>query len=334
MSRSCNKLAFAVSSATSIPLQSFRRIFDRLYVTDAVPLGFHLDDVRIHRTQVARGLVGLASCDFLYGPHDCVRACAPHLALVPSAGLPSAVLSGARTPSVLARFKSVVRAHSDSAALTVSEQTASPLLPSRLCLMAISVDVLRVIADTVHLPLATPCPASVLAGFSVDLNTYLASRQWRSHGSEPNWRRRDFDAGRLRFGSPPAAQTEFRLSEYAHPQYAHRREHVLIDAGRQAAVDRDWGRYAALANAGRHVLHYDAGSCVPMVPIGVPLPLLFARALTLCSGFASAQVEVAGMGRMDAFTQVPSSIASALAAKLNQGLVSAQSGTLPRGLYD
>src|SRR5687768_17324392 len=129
MSRSCNKLAFAISSAESIPLQSFRRIFDRLYVTDAVPLGFDLDAVRVHRNLAMRSLVGLATCDFVYGNQNCARACMPHLALIPTAGLPSAVLLGARTPAMLARLKSVVRANSDRATIVIAEQPASPLLP-------------------------------------------------------------------------------------------------------------------------------------------------------------------------------------------------------------
>lgn len=334
MSRSCNKLAFAISSASSIPLQSFRRVFDRLYVTDAVPLGFDLDAVRVHRNLAMRSLVALATCDFVYGDQSFVRACTPHLAFIPSAGLPSAVLSGARTPGMLARFKSVVRANSDRAALAIAEQPGSPLLPSRVRVMAISVEVLRMIADAVHVPLAEPSPASTLVGFSVDLNTYVASRQWKSHGSEPNWHRRDFDASSLRFGSFRTADTALRLSEYTHPSLEHRREHVLIEGNRAAMVNRDWGRYAVLGNKGQHVLRYDADVSVLMTPVGVPLPSIFARALTLCSGYAPSQVDVAGVGRVEAFMRVPPSIARVVAEKLNQVLIPARFGTLPRGLHD
>jgi hypothetical protein len=334
MSRSCNKLAFAISSAESVSLLGFRRVFDRLYVTDAVPLGFDLDAVRSHRNATIRALVALATCDFVYGDHGSVRACTPHLALTPSASLPSAILVGARTPAILARVKSVVRANPDLASLAITEQPASPLLPSRVRVMAVSLEVLWTIADRIRVSLAVPSPAETLAGFSVDLSSYVASLQWRDHGSEPNWHRRDFDPDGLRFGSPRGTDGALRLSEYLHPSLEHRREHVLIDANRAAMVNRDWGRYVVLANTGRHVLRYDANVSMFMVPTGIPLPSIFARTLTLCSGYAPVQANIAGAGRFDAFSRVPPSIASTVASRLNQDLVPTSFGAFPRGLHD
>jgi hypothetical protein len=200
--------------------------------------------------------------------------------------------------------------------------------------MAISASVLRTIADAAHLPLADPSPASILAGFSVDLNTYVASRQWKNHGSEPNWHRRDFDAKGLRFGASRTTDTAYRLSEYIHPSLAHRREHFLIDGNRAATVDRDWGRYAVLGSMCRQVLRYDEDVSVLMVPVGTPLPAIFARALALCSGYAPSQVDVSGAGLVEAFVQVPRSIAMLVAKKLSQVLIPTRLDKLPRGLHD
>jgi hypothetical protein len=331
MSRSCNKLAFAISSSESLSLKNFRRVFDRLYVTDAVAMGFELDAVRTHRNTTIRNLVALAICDFVNGEPSQVRACTPHLALIPSASLPAAILAGARTPAILARVKSIVRANPDGATLEVTQQRASPLLPSRVRVLATSVDVLRTIADMVHLSLAVPCPAETLAGFAVDLDAYIGSLAWRRHQSEPNWHRRDFDVLNLRFSSLRKSDDSWRLSEFVHPSLNHRRAHILIDGPREATASRDWGRYVVLSKAGRHVLRYDANSAAFMVPIGVPLPSIFARTLAICSGFAPTQVDIAGAGGFEAFVRVPLSIARTVARKLNQDLIATD--FLPRGLH-
>lgn len=334
MPRSADKLAYALSSCASTARPQYKRLFDRIFLADATPLGFELDDVEHLRRETARNLEALGVCDFMYGEDDCILPCEPYLSMLPRAGLPAAVLMGARTPSMMARVRALARSRRSTILLAITQQPAFPLLPSRVMLQAVSLDVLQVAADTLGLRLLEFPTTGALLAYASSVEAYLVARTWQPHREELTWRRADFDAAALRFRGvtqPPAA---LRLSEYTHQRLAHRREHFLVRGAEAARVDRDWGKYVLLAASGTAVLRYDAVLAVLFVPAGTPLPRIYARAMVACSGFAPQMIEHADAGRGRVFTRVPAEYAAALASKLSQELQPISIPDSLRGAHD
>ncbi|MEO8381595.1 MAG: hypothetical protein ABI779_18180 [Acidobacteriota bacterium] len=331
MPKAADKLAFAVSSSDAVSRAQYKRVFDRLYITDAVTAGFNLDDVDRYRRDVARDLEALGVCDFLYR-EDRVRACSPYLSALPRAGLPAVILTGARTPDLLRRLKTVAKQRRAVVLMTACDQPAFPLLPNRVEVQAATVEALREFASTADVPFLEAPAARLLLGHAASIDTYLAARRWQPRAEEPNWMREDFDPAVLHFTRAGSATT--RLSSYMHPQLRHLREHFFVEGDAVASVDRDWGRFCALARAGRNALHYDASQAALFVPVTIPLPRIYARALTLCSGFAPQEVHDPMIGTCRAFLRVPTAYVALLGMKLQQRIVPVSFPHPLRGAHD
>jgi hypothetical protein len=334
MPRSADKLAYALSSCASTARQQYKRLFDRIFLADATPLGFELDDVEHLRRETARNLEALGVCDFVYGEDNSILPCEPHLSLLPRAGLPAAVLVGSRTPSMMARVRALARSRRTTILLTITPQPAFALLPSRVVLQAVSLGSLKDVADALGVRLLEIPAAGPLLAHASSVDAYVASRAWQPHREEPTWRREDFDAARLRFRGTAHPSAALRLSEYTHPRLAHRREHVLVRGIEGARVDRDWGKYVLLAATTRKVLRYDATLAVLFAPVATPLPSIYARAMVACSGFAPQMIEHEETGRGRVFTRVPIEYAAALASKLSQELQPISIPDSLRGAHD
>lgn len=332
MPRVPDKLAFALSSGDAVTRAQYKRVFDRLYVTDGVRAGLPLDAGDHFRRDTVRDLEALGTCDFLYD-EDRVRACAPFLSPLPRPGLPAAILVGGRTPEMLRRLRALARQRRPNVLMTACPQVAFPLLPNRVDLQAVSVDALHELGQAAGIPLLeVPAPALLLTHVA-SIESYVASRQWRPF-SEPNWIRGDFDTARACFSRPRMDSASPRLSVYTHPHLQHQVEHFLIDEERAALVDRDWGRFCILAQSGRDVLLYDAAQRALFVPVTTPLPKLYARALTLCSGFAPQEVRDSAHGAFRVFVRVPQAYADLAATKLQQHLSPVPFRYVLRGGHD
>jgi hypothetical protein len=334
MPKAADKLAYALSSCDSTTRQQYKRLFDRIYLADAATLGFQLDDVARIRRETGRNLEALGLCDFTYGEEDAIYPCEPHFAVLPRAGLPAAVLTGARTPASVARIRALARTRRATVVLAASPQPEFPLLPSRILIQAATLDDLRDFATAAGVRLLDLPAAGVLLGHASDIGGYVESRTWRAHREEPTWKRDDFAVATLQFRGTLDAAVALRLSQYTHPRFAHRREHVLIRGGTAAIVDRDWGKFAALAAAGLSVLRYDAARALLFVPVATPLPRILARAVVACSGFAPQMTNHpdAGLGRL--FVRVPHEYATMLAAKVSQTLTAISFPHPIRGAHD
>jgi hypothetical protein len=330
MPKVADKLAFALSSSEALSRALYKRVFDRLYITDAVASGFTLDDVDVRRRDTARDLEALAICDFDYGA-DQVRACPPFLSPLPRPGLPSAILCGARTPDMLRRIRAVARDQRAHIAISTAPQPAFPLLPNRAEVMGENAQALRTFATAAGIALLDRPAAELLLARAATVDAYLAGREWRP-ATEPNWTRTDFDPRELRFTRPHGDGSSLRC--FAHPQLVHQREHLFFEGGRAARVDRDWGRYCALARAGRGVFRFDSARALFFVPVTVPLPRIYARALVLCSGFAAEEVADAGVGPHRVFVRVPKAYAESVATKLQQALAPMTYSRPLRGAHD
>jgi hypothetical protein len=319
MSRSPDKLSYALCATATTTRQHYKRVFDQLYATDAAAAGFQLDDVEQHRRETVRNLEALGLCDFQYHPKDIIEPLPPYLAVAPRAGLPSVIVTGARTPALIAKLRAAAR--SDRAlAVVVRPQPAFPLLPRRYEIQGADRDALRRFAARVDLPLVeTPVPG-LLLGYALGIEGYVDGLKWQDLSPDVSWRRDDFDTTQVRFTQAPVTAAT-RLSQYSHPHLLHRREHFLLIEGRSALVDRDWGRYAALARSKTNVLRYDEAQNALFIPGGAPLPRIFARALTACTGFAPQQLRHPLIGWARVFVGVPVEHAQALAYKLAQEII-------------
>jgi hypothetical protein len=316
MSRSPDKLAYALCATATTSRQHYKRVFDQLYATDAAAAGFQLDDVERHRRETARNLEALGICDFQYHPKDIIEPLPPHLTLAPRAGLPSAILSGARTPALIAKIRTAARGER-AIAVTVRLQPAFPLLPRRHEIRGADRDALRRFAARVDIPLVETPVAGILLGYALTIETYVSRLKWQDLSPDISWRRDDFDTAQIRFSTTPVTAST-RLSQYSHPHLLHRREHFLLVEGRSALVDRDWGRYVALARSKTNVLRYDEAQKALFVPGAAPLPRIFARALTACAGLAPQSLRHALTGWVRVFVGVPAEYAHVLATKLGQ----------------
>jgi hypothetical protein len=116
-------------------VRSFNSAFDALYqqVHRASP-----DDINLSmlRYQTARFLDALGHCEFDI-ENRYIYVCPPVLALLPSYGLPKAVLTGARNPDLIANLKNFTKKHKDVISyFSVTQSFKRLLIPSSVYLEA------------------------------------------------------------------------------------------------------------------------------------------------------------------------------------------------------
>jgi hypothetical protein len=323
MHRSGDRLLFALSAWKETSWSQFSAAFDEVFRDDLTrhdgqvrgPLGYL-------RWNAARTLDALAHCDAALEVDDRKIVVAPAvLALLPRAGLPTAIFAGARTPNMLASIKAAARPLRKSVAVTVQD-TAHSFAPHTITVTADSLERLAQLSETLGYTFQEDPAAWVLADFSASLDDYLASLVWQE-ATEPNWRRSDFDPVQLRFGPPSQLGPEMRLSRYTHPTRG--RIHYLLWRGDHCAVaDPVWGRFAVLQATSLIALYYDDRRLIACIPTSTPLPRLLARALTLCSGQPAVETDVPAIRTRDSYPNfncyesVPLDVCRAVARKLGQ----------------
>ncbi len=328
MSEDPDRLLYVVSARRELAWDRFKQAFDELILR----LGLNTDSVagglQRLRWRVVRALEALGHCDYsMTSRGGRVTAAPSAFVRLPTRGLPQAVLCGLRSPASVAQIRNQVRLQ--GAGLTISAQNmppSIPLLPNRLLLEADSLEDIDRLSQETKIPFGhTPASWSILS-FAASLDEYASTLSWEQ-GPELNWVRSDYDVDTMVFQEPADNSGSLRLSSYSDPVRT-RRICYLWDGGKRALVDRDWGRYLALSRAGRNVLQYDVRGRVLAVPTSSPLPRLFARALTLCSGYTATSttpgnsvVRAGNASRLDVFSGIPPSIADTTGAKLGQQLV-------------
>lgn len=310
------QLIYAMSTLGETNLTRFNDIAKRLYAPEDD------EDYDYVRFQMVRYLEALGYCEFDYDQRR-VFMCPPALVLLPSFGLPRALLTGARTPKLVEGVKHSVKDRKDKAVFSKWRQKNVKMnLPDATVIDAIDKSVLNEIASENSITFSTERPAAWdLANESVSVD-FIESRLHFEPRTEINWARKDFDVQRLGFS---VGQTgyRYRLSEYINPDNQQRR-HWIWDGNTAADVNRDWGRYIILKHIGEKILNYDEESQELQVPLWVPLPCLLARAVTLCSGLAPVVQRNQAIGHMpegcylQVYSDVPVEIARIVAAKTGQ----------------
>lgn len=306
-------LLFAIAARRQLSWPSFTEALDGIFVPDD-RLG---TDVKQVRSAVA-ALGGLLGHWDVVPDGQSARICIapPVLATLPRPGLPTAVLCGSRSPDTL---RAVERA-GDRVGVTIRsapQHYLNPYAPTRIEVSAESHEAIARLAADLNISYRVEPAAWALALASGSIADYIASLPW-SAGSDLNWSRRDFDLERLRFvpvreGTP---HDGLGLSAYEHPSGWGRQDR-LWRGDQWAVVDRDWGRFAVLAERGVKVLQYGHPAGTLAGPRQIPLPGIPARALGLCSGRPPAFEGGDGFGR-HVFGDVPAAIARAILTKLGQ----------------
>lgn len=324
MCKCCNNLLYALSARQELSWFTFKELIEGFYPQIALEHP-NLSGVEELRRQVVRTLDLLAHCEFSFSDENRVYTSPPVLALLPKAGLPRAILCGARGPTT---FRDLQRAGaSANPKMSIECQPLSRdnmCAPDRICVSAGSFESLRVLSTRMGFEFSDVPPAWTIVHFAGSLETYLSSRAW-SEGLSLNWRRWDFDLSTLSFTSQHVDSPI--LCRYEDPVRLVPR-YYLKHGNQWAQVDLDWGRYAALNLAHMNVLIYDEARELLAVPRGASLPRLYARVLGLSSGRAPQIINGKlpasfGMAELSSFylySEVPPAIATELAKKLGQPL--------------
>jgi hypothetical protein len=306
-------LLFAVSAQRQLSWQAFAHVLNAIFVADErIAL-----DIKHVRSAVASLGDALGHWEVV-ADGSSARICIapPVLASLPRPGLPTAVLCGARSPDTLPSLSQAC-GNAGVELRIFGESGVNPYAPSRFELVAQSLDALADVAESLHVPFASEPAAWRLAIACGSLEDYIGSLTWSSD-PDLNWPRRDFDPEGLRFTRPVgnADRARVSLSAYVHPSGWARQDRLWRER-EYTSVDRDWGRYAVLADSGHKILRFDRVSGLVAVPRQVPLPRIAARSLALCSGRPPMIHPGDGLG-LHVYSAVPESVFGVLAAKLGQ----------------
>ena len=305
---------FAVAAKRRLSWSTFTEVLDAVFVPDE-RIG---SDVREVRSTVAALGDSLAHWDVvpLNGSAQIIVS-PPVLALLPRPGLPTAVLCGSRSPDTMVAVATACRRVGAEFRCAPQAQV-HPYAPALIEVTGESAELLAGVASALNIGFGVPPPAWQLAVACVSLTDYLKSLIWTA-GPEINWIRQDFDPQSLRFANPrdTAGNPGLRMSAYVHPD-GWVREDRLWCGDEFAKVDRNWGRYAVLADRGDEVCQYDHRAGTFTFPRSVPLPKIAARAAGLCSGRPPRIRDLQERPVYQAFEGVSRAIAAALISKLRQ----------------
>lgn len=321
------QLIYALSAMGELRTEQFNDIFKKLYVPSR---RYKEEEITTDaRLQVVRLLDALGYCEFDFKAHK-IFMCEPQLVLLPHYGVPRAVLVGARTPYLVAKIREAVKRRREVAMVVfATQETAQVNIPASIQIEAIDVGVINEIGKEVGIKCSLEQPTAwALAHFASSIEEVKNALLFESR-DEPNWRKRIFVPDKLMFSRyATGAVGGLQLVEYINPD-DQQRHHWLWNESNAAEVGRDMGRYVALASQGANILLYDKLSHKMAVPISVPLPCIFSRALALCSGKVplEARTGESKLGHIPAgypvyvYRDVSPDIALLVARKLGQGLI-------------
>ena len=336
-----DRLLYVLSARGQMSWPAFKKIFDELHIQQNAAPGDSERESRFARWQTVTVLDALAHCDFSFGESGGrVYVAPPVLARLPRAGLPQAVLCGARSPTTHGQVEAACDANGASLeweAPPASSQREVTLVPPRVAMQATTESELKAVARQLGVHYEEQPPSWKLLHRAGSLDEMLACCRPLPANDLQGWRRKEFNASTLRIREGLRATPDFadetanaRLVCYTHPRTQASRNYLARN-GEFLPVDIDWGRYGVLRNEGCDVLVYDERSFRLAVPADAPLPRLLARSLALCSGhaprFLPSQAALWNSPELRGFNVyrwIPPQIAERVAAKLGQRLSMAE----------
>ena len=321
-----NDLIYAMSTSGSMNIDRFSELFRYVYYPYASQ---NEDQIDINaKQQTIRILDSLGYCEFDFDKRS-VYMCRPSLVLIPSFGLPKALLAGARTPNLVQKLKRAVNDRRNKAKMKYKQHSVNnAAIPATICIEATDKAVIQDIAEQSGIS----CDVTSPAGWRIaDLSETIVGVKNSLHFAsrvEPEWSKRTFNFERLVFTGYAGKESDMLLTEYIHP-FTKQYYHWIWKDGKAAHTDRDWGRYLALECSESNILMFDEKQFRLAVPVTVPLPCLLSRAAALCSGIPpstvfSCSTKTGGVPAghpMQVYSSVTPEIAKLIASKLNQKLL-------------
>lgn len=306
-------------------LDEFKNIFSTIYPSQ---LEQYIEPPDLNNEQhiTIRMLDSLGHCEFDFESRK-VYVCPPLLVTIPFIGLPKVILTGARDSNLVDTLRQGVKNVGGSARLIKLQQKGYPLLPEAIFIQSVNFEAIKEIADFSKILFQQSVAAWAIINYSSGIADVMDTSVFDKYRPLVNWKRRVFSTKYLRFISQSEEQNAVQLVEYTN-SVTQQKQHWFWKCGRAARVDRDFGRYLALAHDGVNILVFDNLTYRLAVPEFVPLPRLFARALALCSGFAPIRAIVSSDNKfglppklpVSVYRKVPIEVSKILSSKLSQKL--------------
>lgn len=281
MSVDPNRLLFVMSAHGSITWAQYCEAVDFLSASGSGRLW--MTDGMATRKGLLQCLEALGHCDAHYEKGEStIIISPPALCRLPRAGLPIAVLTGARCLKTRDQMTEAAQASGGVIRLNAERHPgALGLLPDTILVESESETAMASFCSDLHIRFAAVPPAWTLVNWGGTLSEYETTLDYRLPDTL-NWTRYDFDINLLRF---------VHKTSDSFPRYSLYRNtttslplHVFFRDGIGAEVDPNWGRYLLLNSKGITVAAYDEKRFRLCVPVKVPLPAVVARTICLCSG--------------------------------------------------
>jgi hypothetical protein len=304
-----------ISALGKIRIEKFNDLFDTVWNKSAISE----EGFAFLRGQALRFLDALGHAEYDYDKRY-LYVCSPLLILLPTSGLPRAVLTGARTTVFMKELKTIASNNRKNVSLSFQSQSfMEKLLPCAVYLEAIDKEMLKNIAGHLKINYQLDFPASwSILNFSDGVKEIEKTLKFEPY-DEINWQQREFSKTRLTFTTAKISTGKIRLVEYTN-RVTYQKMHWLWKDNSKASVNRDWGRYILLSELGVNVLYYDSQKYQLAVPLTVPLPVLIARAITLCSGLVPRMINFNDCDYL-VYSSIDPNLANEVAGKLGQAMI-------------
>lgn len=321
MSADPNRLLFVISARGSMKWAQYCEVADFLSASSCVR-GRMIEGMAT-RSGLLQSLEALGHCDAYYERGEStIIAAPPALCRLPRAGLPIAVLTGARSLQTQYQMAETAKSRGGAVRLKVLRHPGPlGLLPDTILVESESEDAMQGFCADLQISCAAVPPAWNLVNWCGTLSEYGATLDYRIPETL-NWARYDFDANS--YGFLRKTSDSFpRYSRYINPTTG-LPLHVLFRDRLGAEVDLNWGRYFIMQLKDITVAAYDERRFRLCIPVKMPLPGVVARTVCLCSGkppiHRSKEFLVNGVACQDwlMFQDVPPQIAMAALSKVGQ----------------
>ena len=328
MHESYDRLLFVLSGRGKMSWRSFKQAFDTLLpLSGDEPSGQRTLVPKWALLNCVRMLESMGHCDFDFDQGHAVFVAPPLLARLPRAGQVVAVLTGARTPSLVERLR-VAAKTSRVRVRAVAPPKDTVGIPSSIFVESASEARIRELATGIGVRFPPEPPAWQFAQFAGSVKQYLGSLNWVPT-NPPDWSQAGYDPIRLRFVG--LCENGFRLRLSRHEVHG-RWTYALWRNGCRATANLDWARHAIASQLSQQLVAYDPAAQVFGVPSATPIPKPLSRALGLCSGYPPTRTSSPGLAVdigterrvFDFFRGVPMAIAELVAAKLGQEFIQAK----------
>lgn len=319
MSINPNRLLFVISARGSMTWGQYCEAVDFLSASGRGRLAYGT----VTRSGLLQSLQALGHCDAHYEQGgSTIIVAPPALCRLPRAGLPVAVLTGARCLNTQDQMAEAAQATGGAVRLN-AERHPGPLglLPDTISVESESEEAMAVFCADLNLRYAAIPPAWTLVNWCGTLSEYEATLDYRIPETL-NWARYDFNVNSFVFVRTTSDSLP-RYSRYLNPTTG-LPMHVFFRDRPGAEVDLNWGRYLLLNSKSLTVTAYDERRFRLCVPVKVPLPTVVARTVCLCSGKSpvhrAKECLVQGLDCQDwlMFEDVPPQIAVAALSKVGQ----------------